>query len=138
MTNMRTLIGYNHIYSTAYHPQSNGIVERFNSTFIPQISKLQDCEHNNWDEYLQAVVFAYNSGVHKTTRYSSHELLYGRPPQLPFHPPPTHFSFPSPCDYLDQLHKTLKIYHKSARSYIVQQQGRNKSRYDTNRSDPVT
>ena len=136
MTNMRSLIGYNHIYSTAYHPQSNGIVERFNSTFIPQISKLQDGEHNNWDEYLQAVVFAYNSGVHKTTQYSPYELLYGRPPRLPFHPPPTHFSFPPPCDYLVQLHKTLTIYHKSARSYIVQQQGRNKARYDTNRSDP--
>ena len=65
MTNMQYLIGYNHIYSTPYHPQSNGIVERFNSTFISQISKLQDNEHNNWDEYLQAVVFAYNSGNHK-------------------------------------------------------------------------
>ena len=45
MTNMSSLIGYNHIFSTAYHPQTNGIVERFNSTFIQQISKLQDSEH---------------------------------------------------------------------------------------------
>jgi len=29
---------------------TNGVVERFNATFIPQISKLQDNQHNNWDE----------------------------------------------------------------------------------------
>ncbi|CAF2101449.1 unnamed protein product, partial [Rotaria magnacalcarata] len=71
---------------TPYHPQSNGIADRFNSTFIPQISKLQDTEDNNWDEYIQAVVFAYNTGVHKTTNYSPYELLYGRQPRPPARP----------------------------------------------------
>ena len=84
MSNIQNLIGYNHIYSTPYHPQTNGIVERFNSTFVPQISKLQDTEGNNWDEYLQAVVFAYNTGIHKTTKYSPYELVYGRLASSPY------------------------------------------------------
>jgi hypothetical protein len=137
MTNMRLLIGYNHIYSTPYHPQTNGVVERFNGTFIPQISKLQDSEHNNWDEYLQAVVFAYNSGVHKTTNYSPYELLYGRPPRLPIHAKQTHFSFARPNDYFEQLKKTLRIYHQSARNNVILQQQKNKVYYDRNRMDPT-
>ena len=52
MTNLRLLIGYNHIYSIPYHPQSNGIVERFNHTFVSQIAKLQNTDRNDWDDYL--------------------------------------------------------------------------------------
>ena len=136
MANIQQLIGFNHIFSTAYHPQSNGIVERFNSTFVPQISKLQDDQSNNWDVYLPAVVFAYNSGVHRTTQFSPYELLYGRPPRLPIHPPPSKFSFSTPNDYFRQLQKTLKIYHRVARENILHQQESSKSYYDVNRPDP--
>jgi hypothetical protein len=136
MENIQKLIGYNHIYSTPYHPQTNGIVERFNSTFVPQISKLQDNEDNNWDEYLQAVVFAYNTGVHKTTKYSPYELLYGRLSRLPINTRTNSFTFNRPNDYFEQLRKTLRIYHESARQNIIQQQQINKTWYDRNRLDP--
>ncbi|CAF4238254.1 unnamed protein product, partial [Adineta steineri] len=78
MEAMSKLVGYDHTYSTTYHPQSNGMIERFNATFIPQIAKLQDRENNNWDEFLAPVVFAYNTGCHSTTQYSPFQLLFGR------------------------------------------------------------
>jgi hypothetical protein len=136
MHNISSLIGFNMIHSTPYHPQTNGVVERFNATFIPQISKLQDNQHNNWDEYLQAVVFAYNTGIHKSTRYSPYELLFGRLPRLPINTPPHCFSFKKPNDYFDQLKKTLRIYHQAARHHIMVQQQNSKKTYDHNRHDP--
>ncbi|CAF1595174.1 unnamed protein product [Rotaria magnacalcarata] len=133
MENIQKLIGYNHIYSTAYHPQTNGVVERFNATFIPQIAKLQNAQANNWDEYLQAVVFAYNSGIHKVTQFSPYQLLFGRSPRLPIHAPSAHYTFTKPHDYFEQLKRTLHIYHETSRENILQQQQLAKVRYDRNR-----
>ncbi|CAF2019560.1 unnamed protein product [Rotaria magnacalcarata] len=136
MGNIKKLIGYNHIYSTPYHPQTNGVVERFNATFVPQISKLQDTQNNNWDEFLQAVVFAYNTGAHKTTKFSPYELLYGRSPCLPIYTRPTQFSFNKPNDYFEQLKKTLRIYHQASIDNILQQQQVTKTWYDRHRLNP--
>jgi hypothetical protein len=97
---------------------------------------LQDTQHNNWDEYLQAVVFAYNTGIHKSTKFTPFELLYGRTSQLPIHPRPQHFSFSKPNDYFDQLRKTLRIYHQAAREHMLLQQQNRKHTYDANRRDP--
>ncbi|CAF4594969.1 unnamed protein product, partial [Didymodactylos carnosus] len=101
--------GIHHIFSSTYHPQSNGMIERFNATFIPQIAKLQDSEYNNWDEFLDPVVFAYNTGVHSPTK-SSPELQFGRRPRLPIDPPPTQLNLSNPSDYYAQLNKSLKLY----------------------------
>ncbi|CAF4814350.1 unnamed protein product, partial [Rotaria socialis] len=106
MNAMSKLIGYDHTYSTTYHPQSNGMIERFNATFVPQIAKLQDKEHNNWDEFLSPVVFAYNTGTHSTTQYSPFQLLYGREPRLPTDGRLSSFTFRKPSDYYEQLKKS--------------------------------
>lgn len=68
----------NHVKATAYHPQSNGQVERINSILIEGISKFtSDRTHRNWDQYLAAVVFANNTSVSGTTGYTPYFLLHG-------------------------------------------------------------
>ncbi|CAF1073931.1 unnamed protein product [Didymodactylos carnosus] len=136
MTALTQSLGHNHIYSTTYHPQANGCVERFNATFVPQLAKLQDEKANNWDEFLPSVVFAYNTRQHFSTKYSPFQLQYGRAPRLPPDQAPPTVIFNKPCNYFYQLQKNLEIYHKIARENIIRNQQLSKQRYDRNRRDP--
>ncbi|CAF3544285.1 unnamed protein product [Rotaria sp. Silwood1] len=135
MESMAQLIGYNHILSTVYHPQSNGMVERFNATFVPQLAKLHDREHNNWDEYLQSVVFAYNTGIHAATNYSPFQLQFGHDPRMPTDAT-SNYVFYKPSDYYNQLKKSLRIIQQHARNQSIYSHMNNKKYYDKNRSNP--
>ena len=136
MRALQHLIGYNHILSTPYHPQTDAVVERFNASLVVQVSKLQQTHHNNWDDYLDPIVFAYNVAQHKTTKFSPFQLLFGRSPKLPIDSPPRSFHFDRPNDYFIHLQTILKVYHRQAHANIIEQQRYNKQRYDKNRRDP--
>ena len=47
------------------------------------IRKLLDDNSNNWEQYLDGAVFALNTNVSSTTRYSPFYLMYGRHPIFP-------------------------------------------------------
>ena len=65
--------------TTAYHPQGNGICERFNGIIW---SKLQarayalGLEIGNWDTLLPTCLFEYRQSTNATTGYSPFELIY--------------------------------------------------------------
>ncbi|CAF4742463.1 unnamed protein product, partial [Rotaria sp. Silwood2] len=107
-----------------------------NATFVAQIAKLQNSQSNNWDEFLQAVVFAYNTGVHKTTKFSPYELVYGRPARLPINAQSTQFTFNKPIDYFEQLKKTLRIFHQASKDNILFQQQASQKYYNRHRLNP--
>ncbi|CAF1500036.1 unnamed protein product [Rotaria sordida] len=136
MESIAKLIGYNHIFSSIYHPQSNEMIERFNATFVPQIVKLQDLENNNCDEFLSPVIFAYNIGIHATTNYPPFQLQFGRKPRLPTNEPSSSFTFNKPNDYYVQLKKNLLIMQQHARDNIIRRQRQYKINYDKQRPDP--
>ena len=47
-----------HRISAPYHTQNNGLDERFNQTLVNDLSKMSGEKHNDWDEYIDAVLFA--------------------------------------------------------------------------------
>lgn len=130
------LTGYQQIFSIPYHPMSNGQVERFNSTFCDQLKKYCQTNLNEWDIYLSAVVWAYNSSVHATTQYSPYELAFNRRPVCPFAPAPVKLALLKPHEYWEKANRFKTIALRTARNNIRQQQIVSKARYDRNRRNP--
>jgi hypothetical protein len=71
------------INTTAYHPQCNGLTERFNATLCQILSMYIKNNQTDWDEYLKTALFAYNTSKQETTLLSPFEILNGRQPRLP-------------------------------------------------------
>ena len=70
--------------TTAYHPQTDGITERFNRTIKTMLTQfVNNQKQDNWDTKLEKLSFAYNTAVHAVTKFSPFELMFGRIPKLP-------------------------------------------------------
>lgn len=53
---------------TAYYPQEDGLVKKFNQTLIGMIVEYYEQYGSNWDEYLQRLLFPYCTKVHERQR----------------------------------------------------------------------
>ena len=71
-----------YLLTTPYHPQTNGLVERFNRTLCESLAKLGN-ENIEWDKLIPSVLFSYRSSKHVTTKFTPFLLAYGREPKLP-------------------------------------------------------
>ena len=72
------LIGTKALRTTPYHPQTDGLVERFNRTLKSMLRRVLKGEKRDWDRMLLFVLFAYCEVPQATVGFSPFELLYGR------------------------------------------------------------
>ena len=70
-----------HKFSSPYHPQTNGMVERLNRTLCESLAKVKG--DDDWDLHIPAVLLAYQTKKHATTGYTPFQLVYGRQAILP-------------------------------------------------------
>ena len=72
------LLQIRRIRTSPYHPQTDGLVERFNGTLKSMLRKFVGNNQKDWDSYLPYVLFAYREVPQESTGFSPFELLYGR------------------------------------------------------------
>ena len=69
--------------TTPYHPESDGMVERFNRTLLMMLAMFAGKNRDDWDDLLPAVMMAYRSSVHESTGFSPYRLMFGEECTLP-------------------------------------------------------
>ncbi|KAK3729695.1 hypothetical protein QZH41_004571 [Actinostola sp. cb2023] len=77
MTELYENLGITKIKTSVYHPEGNGLVERFHSTLKAMLKKFVGECVNTWDKYLPYLLFAYREVPSESIGYSPFELLYG-------------------------------------------------------------
>eukprot|EP00731_Ephydatia_muelleri_P024924 Em0017g7a len=82
MKNMLDTFCINKSRTTAYHPQCDGMVERFNRSLL-QLLRAYVEKESDWERYLSMALFAYRTAVHSSTGVSPFMLMFGRPPRIP-------------------------------------------------------
>ena len=67
-------------HTTAYHPQGDRMVERFNRSLLQMLRSNVEVKQE-WEVYLPLVLYAYRTAIHSSTGYSPFELIFGRAPK---------------------------------------------------------
>ena len=83
MREVELLLGFHKVNTTAYHPQTDGLVERFNRTLTAMLAKTVERGGRDWDRHIPYVLFAYRASLQESTQESPFFLVYGRDPRLP-------------------------------------------------------
>ncbi len=72
-----TTLNISHRVSSAYHPQSQGALERFHQTLKAMLRKYCRDTAKDWDEGVPLVLFAVREAVQESLGFSPAELVFG-------------------------------------------------------------
>ena len=69
--------------TTPYHPQCDGMVERFNCTLLDMLATTTREHALDWEHQIRKVCMAYNTSIHSSTGFTPFYLMFGRQAKLP-------------------------------------------------------
>ena len=78
-----TKLGIKHSKTCDYHPEANGMDERFNGSIIKILRNYINETQTNWCSKLKWALMIYNSTTNESTKISPYTILFGRTPRTP-------------------------------------------------------
>ena len=81
---LNKMLGIETKLSIAYHPETNGQMERTNQELEQYLRMYVNHRQNNWSEWLATAEFAFNNKVYTATKMSLFQVNYGKEPRMGF------------------------------------------------------
>lgn len=130
LKNISKLFKIKQIKCSAYHPQSNGALERSHLTLADYLKHYINDSQSDWDDWIEFAMFSYNTSVHTSTKFTPFELIFANKPNLPnsiTKNPEFKYTY---NDYLDEITLKLNKSHQLARNHLLHSKEINKQHYD--------
>ena len=126
------LLGVVKTRTTPYHPQSDGLVERFNRTLLDMLATAARERPFDWESQLRRLCLAYNTSTHPTTGETPFFLMFGRQVRMPIdimygNPTPQPSTVPQ---YVTDLRTRLEAAYRQVRERMSHKLERQKDLYD--------
>ena len=120
-------------FSTAYHPQSQGQVERVNQVLEDMLRACVISFGKKWEESLSFAEFSYNNGYQASLQMAPFEVLYGRKCRTPLNWSETGERPLFGPDIIKQAEDQVHVIHE----HLKAAQSRQKSNYDRKHQEMV-
>uniref|UniRef100_A0ABD2WU91 RNA-directed DNA polymerase n=1 Tax=Trichogramma kaykai TaxID=54128 RepID=A0ABD2WU91_9HYME len=130
MSRMAKRFKIKQIKTTAYHPQSNGSLERSHHV-LKEFIKQYTVSDDDWSDWVDLAVLNYNTSVQESTKLTPYEIIFGRLANLPSAQPLRENDLlPTYQGYMKDLVARLNGLQKIAYDNLVASKFRNKKYYD--------
>jgi len=84
MRELNRMLGIESKLSTAFHPQTDGQMERVNQELEQYLRMFINHRQEQWPDWLGTAEFAYNNKIHSSTKVSPFKASYGQDPRIGF------------------------------------------------------
>ena len=129
------MLGVKPVRTTPYHPQTNGLVERFNQTLKQMLRKMIGEEGQDWDKLVPYILFAYREVSQSSMGFSPFEMVNGRDVRGPLDMLKEGWTGAKPggddiITYVIRIHECLETAKETVLENLRQAQQKQKTWYD--------
>jgi len=127
-----SLLGIKKTRTTPFHPESNGLVERFNRTLNEMLCTTASENPLTWDKRLSLLTMAYRATPHESTGFSPNFMVYGRELYMPIDVMmgQSEVEMTGELDYVQQTRERLEDAYDIAREHLEISANRQKRYHD--------